>query len=45
MKIKRPLNEKFIKKVVIKVGTRLLTYETGKLNLRIIENWSERWLI
>lgn len=37
MKIKRPLNEKFIKKVVIKVGTRLLTYETGKLNLRIIE--------
>ena len=37
MTVKRPLNEKFINKIVIKVGTRLLTYETGKLNLRIIE--------
>lgn len=28
---------KMLRKVVIKVGTRLLTYETGKLNLGIIE--------
>lgn len=33
----RSINEKSINKIVIKVGTRLLTYETGKLNLRIIE--------
>ena len=37
MKNRTSLNEKTINKVVIKVGTRLLTYETGKLNLRIIE--------
>ncbi len=34
---KRLLAEKLINKIVIKVGTRLLTYETGKLNLGIIE--------
>ena len=31
------LNKNEIKKIVVKVGTRLLTYETGKLNLGIIE--------
>ncbi|HHT47324.1 MAG TPA: glutamate 5-kinase [Firmicutes bacterium] len=35
--LKRPLNLDSIQKIVIKVGTRLLTYETGKLNLNIIE--------
>ena len=28
-----------IKKIVVKVGTRLLTYQTGKLNLGVIESW------
>lgn len=35
--MQRPINPEYIKKVVIKVGTRLLTYKTGKLNLGIIE--------
>jgi len=33
----RPIKPERIKKIVIKVGTRLLTYKTGKLNLSIIE--------
>ncbi len=33
----RPLCIDSIQKIVIKVGTRLITYETGKLNLDIIE--------
>ncbi len=33
----RPLSIDSIQKIVIKVGTRLITYETGKLNLNIIE--------
>ena len=33
----RPLSIDSIQKLVIKVGTRLITYETGKLNLSIIE--------
>jgi len=37
LKDRRSLDEKSINKIVIKVGTRLLTYETGKLNLRTIE--------
>ncbi len=35
--MQRPFDPKYINKVVIKVGTRLLTYKTGKLNLGIIE--------
>ncbi len=35
--MQRPINSEYIKKIVIKVGTRLLTYKTGKLNLGIIE--------
>lgn len=31
------LNNHELKKIVVKVGTRLLTYQTGKLNLGIIE--------
>ena len=32
-----PIKQQEIKTIVVKVGTRLLTYKTGKLNLRIIE--------
>lgn len=35
--MKRPISPDCIQKIVIKVGTRLLTYDTGKLNLGIIE--------
>lgn len=35
--LERPVNINAVQKIVIKVGTRLLTYETGKLNLGIIE--------
>ena len=35
--MQRPIKPEYIKKIVIKVGTRLLTYKTGKLNLGIIE--------
>lgn len=35
--MKRPLDKNNIKKIVIKVGTRLLTYDTGKLNLGLID--------
>lgn len=36
-KLKRPINIDNVDKIVVKVGTRLLTYKTGKLNLGIIE--------
>ncbi len=35
--MKRPLDKNSIQKIVIKVGTRLLTYDTGKLNLGLID--------
>lgn len=35
--MQRSIKSEYIKKIVIKVGTRLLTYKTGKLNLGIIE--------
>jgi len=35
--LKRPLDKNSIQKIVIKVGTRLLTYDTGKLNLGLID--------
>ena len=35
--MKRTLNKDEINKIVIKVGTRLLTYDTGKLNLGLID--------
>lgn len=35
--LQRPIKIEEIKTIVVKVGTRLLTYKTGKLNLGIIE--------
>jgi len=35
--LSRDINNELLQKIVVKVGTRLLTYKTGKLNLGVIE--------
>ncbi len=35
--MKRSIDRENVKKIVVKVGTRLLTYDTGKLNLGLID--------